>query len=242
MRKPLDDRELVVMECIHNSPDPLGSWSLVELLEGRGYRVSSASIGRTLFRLEQRGYVEGRGNRGRVITEAGVQAIGRARAIHSVDTHRRNLENLITSKVLEDFIMVLRARKAIERETARLAAENITEDGIGNLLSILEEQEIRARRGQSIAEIDIAFHRGIAAASRNTALLALYGILSTMGQQSELFEIVRSRANAPYRPAHRSILDAIRARDPDLAEETMIRHMDTLIEDVTKYWDARRDG
>ncbi|NLJ47510.1 MAG: FadR family transcriptional regulator, partial [Treponema sp.] len=100
---------------------------------------------------------------------------------------------------------------------------------------------VRARRGESIADIDIAFHRGIATASRNSALLALYGILSTMGQQSELFEYVRSRVNAPYRPAHRAILDAICSHDPDEAERNMIRHMDALIEDVTKYWDSRRD-
>ncbi len=241
MKQPLDDRELIVLECIRDSTEPLGSWSLVEHLEGRGYRVSSASIGRILYKLEQRGYVEGQGNRGRIITGAGVAVIGKTRAFNSMDSHRRDLENLINSKVLEDFIMVLQARKAIERETARLAAENITETEKRTLTAILEEQEIKAARGESIADVDIAFHRGIAAASRNSALLALYGILSTMGQQSELFEYVRSRVNAPYRPAHRSILEAICSHDPDEAERRIIRHMDALIEDVTRYWDTRRD-
>ncbi len=241
MKQPLDERELIVLECIRDSSEPLGSWSLVEHLEDRGYRVSSASIGRILYRLEQRGYVKGQGNRGRIITKAGVTAIGKTKAFNSMDSHRKDLENLINSKVLEDFIMVLQARKAIERETARLAAESITEAGKRELHAILEEQEVKARRGESIAEIDIAFHRGIAHASRNPALLALYGILSTMGQQSELFEFVRSRVNAPYRPAHRSILEAICSHDPDEAEKNMIRHMDALIEDVTKYWDAYRD-
>jgi len=241
MKQPLDDRELIVLECIRDSAEPLGSWSLVEHLEGRGYRVSSASIGRILYKLEQRGYVEGQGNRGRIITEAGIAVIGKTRAFNSMDAHRKDLENLINSKVLEDFIMVLQARKAIERETARLAAENITEPEKRALTTILEEQEIKAARGESIADVDIAFHRGIAAASRNSALLALYGILSTMGQQSELFEFVRSRVNAPYRPAHRSILDAICSHDPDEAERSIIRHMDALIGDVTRYWDTRRD-
>lgn len=241
MKQPLDERELIVLECIRDSAEPLGSWSLVEHLEERGYRVSSASIGRILYRLEQRGYVEGQGNRGRIITKTGVTAIGKTKAFNSMDSHRKDLENLINSKVLEDFIMVLQARKAIERETARLAAENITEPEKKALAAILDEQEVKAARGESIADVDIAFHRGIANASRNSALLALYGILSTMGQQSELFEFVRSRVNAPYRPAHRSILKAICDHDPDEAEKNMIRHMDALIEDVTKYWDAYRD-
>lgn len=241
MKQPLDDRELIVLECIRDAKEPLGSWSLVEHLEERGYRVSSASIGRILYKLEQRGYVEGLGNRGRIITDTGVAVIHKTRAFNSMDAHRKDLENLINSKVLEDFIMVLQARKAIERETARLAAENITEPEKKALSAILDEQEVKAARGESIADVDIAFHRGIAAASRNSALLALYGILSTMGQQSQLFEFVRSRVNAPYRPAHRSILEAICAHDQDEAERRIIRHMDALIEDVTKYWDTRRD-
>ena len=166
MKQPLDERELIVLESIRDSSEPLGSWSLVEHLEERGYRVSSASIGRILYRLEQRGLVEGQGNRGRIITKTGIAIIGKTKAFNSMDAHRRDLENLINSKVLEDFIMVLQARKAIERETVRLAAENITEAGKKSLSAVLEEQEIKAKRGESIAEIDIAFHRGIATASR----------------------------------------------------------------------------
>jgi len=241
MKQPLEEREMIVLESIRDASEPLGSWSLVEHLEEKGYKVSSASIGRILYKLEQRGFVEGQGNRGRIITKAGVSAIGKTKAFNSMDAHRKDLENLINSKVLEDFIMVLQARKAIERETARLAAENITEAGIKKLNAVLEEQEIKAKRGESIAEIDIAFHRGIAAASHNSALLALYGILSTMGQQSELFEFVRSRVTATYRQAHRSILEAICAHNPDEAEGCIIRHMDALIEDVTKYWDLYRE-
>lgn len=241
MKQPLEDRELIVLECIRDSAEPLGSWSLVEYLEEKNYKVSSASIGRILYRLEQRGFVEGQGNKGRIITKAGREAINKAKAFNSMDAHRKDLENLINSKVLEDFTMVLQARKAIERETARLAAENITEAGKKNLTSILEEQEIKAKKGESIAEVDIAFHRGIAEASHNSALLALYGILSTMGQQSELFEYVRGRVNAPYRSAHRSILEAICAHDPDEAEKRIISHIDALIEDVTKYWNSYRE-
>lgn len=237
MKPELDERDLIVLESIRETHEPIGSWALVETLEARDYRVSSASIGRILYRLEKLGYVEGQGNKGRIITDAGRKAIERSKALRSMDTHRQQLENLINSKVLEDFIMVLQARKAIERETSRLAAENITEAGLGRLGQILEEQEVRAKKGESIAEIDIAFHREIAKSSHNSALMALYEILSTMGQQSELFEFVRSQVDATYRQAHRLVLEAIRSHDPDAAEACIIRHMDALIEDVTKYWD-----
>ncbi|MBU0926233.1 MAG: FCD domain-containing protein [Spirochaetes bacterium] len=237
MEPELDERDILVLECIRDSGEPMGSWSLVDRLEAHGHKVSSASIGRMLYRLERLGYVVGQSNRGRVITDEGRRAIGASKAQNSMESHRQRLEHLVNSKVLEEFLMVLQARRAIERETARLAAENITEAQERALERILEEQEEKSKRNESIADIDIAFHREIAKASHNFALQALYEILATMRQQSELFEFVRSRVDSTYRQAHRSILKALCAHDGDEAERCIMRHMDSLIDDVTKYWD-----
>ncbi len=236
----LDERDQIVLECIRDAGEPVGSWCLVEELERKGCKTSSASIGRILYRLQSLGYVESQANRGRIITKTGVKALEKARTYTSIDRHRKDLENLIDTSVLDEFIMVLQARRAIERETARLAAENIGEARLRQLESVLQEQEARALRGESIAEVDIAFHRAIAEASRNSALIALYGILAMMGQQSELFEYIRGRVDSTYRRAHRSILEALAAHDPDEAERCMLRHMDALIKDVTEYWEHRR--
>jgi len=241
MKPALDDRDRIVLECLRDSAGPMGSWSLVERLEEKGCGVSSASIGRILYRLEKLGFVEGQGNKGRIITKAGLRAIAKAKAYDSMDKHRKDLEKLINSKVLEDFLMVLQARKAIERETVRLAAENMTEARKKSLTVILEEQEAKAARGESIAEVDIAFHREIAAASHNSALLSLYGILAMMGQQSELFEFARTKVRLTYRKAHRDILAALCAHDADEAQLCIERHLDALIEDVTKYWDQVKE-
>jgi len=241
MNKDLDERDVIVLECVRDADEPMGSWALVDSLEAHGHKVSSASIGRMLYRLERLGYVEGQSNKGRVITKEGVRAIEHHKARSSLDTHRRRLETLINSKVLEEYLMVLQARRAIERETARLAAENVTEAQLQELRRILEDQEAKARRGESIADVDVAFHREIAKASHNSALQALYEILATMGQQSELFEFLRSQVDASYRQAHRSVFTALTEHDADEAERCIIRHMDSLIEDVTKYWDRYTD-
>ncbi|MFA6504993.1 MAG: FCD domain-containing protein [Treponemataceae bacterium] len=241
MKASLDDRDLILLESIQDAGVPVGSWFLVEELEKKGCKISSASIGRILFRLESLGFVESQTNKGRILTANGLKAMEKARTISSIDRHKKDLEKLINSRILDEFIMVLQARKAIERETARLAAENITESKLAHLKAIIEEQEAKAAQGESIAEVDIAFHRGIAEASNNSALLALYGILSMMGQQSDLFEYVRSRVDSPYRSAHRSILEALTAHDGDEAERRIIKHMDSLIADVGKYWEHIRD-
>ena len=241
MKTNLDERDLLVLECIRDAGAPVGSWSLVEEMEKRDCKMSSASIGRILYRLESRGFVESQTNKGRILTTLGLKAIEKAKAFISMDSHRKKLESLIDSRVLDEFIMVLQARKAIERETVRLAAENISEARLQRLESIIVEQEAKALRGESIAEVDIAFHREIAEASTNSALAALYGILAMMGQQSELFEFMRKQVGRTYRTAHRSILDALKAHDPDKAEACIIRHMDGLIEDVKKYWEHYRE-
>ena len=237
MKRNLDERDLLVMESIRDVAEPVGSWSLVEMLEKRGHTISSASIGRILHRLESLGYVQGQANKGRILTKAGFKAIDNSKIFHSIDRHKDDLEKLVNSRVLDEFIMVIQARKAIERETVRLAAENISDVKLRQLEAIIVEQEEKASRGESIAEVDIAFHRGIAEASKNSALLALYGILAMMGQQSDLFEYVRSRVNSSYRKAHRSILDALAAHDSAEAERRIISHMDSLIEDVSEYWE-----
>lgn len=237
MKKNLDERELILLELIRDAAEPVGSWCLVEMMEGRGIQISSASIGRMLHRLESLGYVECQANKGRILTKEGRKAIEMSKTLRSIDRHRDDLASLVDSKVLDEFIMVLQARKAIERETARLAAENISETKIAQLEALIQEQERKAELGESIAEIDISFHKEIAEASRNQALQALYGILSMMGQQSDLFEYMRDQIGNPYRMAHREILRALVAHDAEAAERAMINHLDSLIEDVGRYWE-----
>ena len=241
MGEVLDEREIVVLDCIRDSVEPIGSWYLVERLEERNVSISSASIGRVLHRLETLGYVGKEKSKGRIILPSGSEALRRAKMRQAIDVHKECLDRMINSKVLEDYVMVLEARSAIERTTARLAAENITESEILKIESILQEQELRAARGESISEIDIEFHKGVAHASRNTVLVSLYAIISTMGQQTKLFEYLRSRVESPYRISHRQIFEAIRAHDPDEAERRMLRHMECLIDEVTKYWDKYED-
>lgn len=237
MKQILDSKELIVLECIASSEEPIGSWFLVELLEERSVNTSSATIGRILSRLERVGYVEKESFKGRVITPKGLEAIRNAKTIEKINYHKNELDKMINTKVLEDFIMVLQARKAIERETARLAAQYSTDEEIEEMTSILRRQEYHISSRSSIAQDDIDFHKAIAKGSRNTVLESLYTIISTMGQQSELFEYVRAQVKSPYSKSHRDILNAIKNHDENEAERCMIQHTENLIQDVTMYWD-----
>jgi DNA-binding FadR family transcriptional regulator len=237
MKYTLDEKEVLILECIKESEEAIGSWYLVEKMEEKDMNISSATIGRILTHLESLGFVEKEGSKGRTITDKGIEALDRTKTIKTINFHKEELEKLINTKVLEDFIMVLQARRAIERETVILAAQNITEAEIKKMDAILKVQEANYAKKVSIANDDINFHKAIAKASRNTVLESLYSIISSFGQQSNLFEYIRAQVKSPYNVSHRRIYEALKNHDEAEAEETMLEHMQNLEKDVTAYWD-----
>lgn len=230
------NRELAILEIIAESDEPVGSWHVVNRLEEEGISVSAATIGRMLNKLETQGYLQKHSIKGRTITPQGLEAIDHTYKTRKIEEHKRHLDELINSNVLHKFLQVLEARKAIERTTARLAAEHITDEELDKLSQIIERQQNDYNQQKSAAQDDIDFHRTIAVASRNEALYSLYMILSMMGQQSELFEQLRNRLHAPYMGSHRAIFEALKTRSPEQAEAAMAQHIDHLCEDVDTYW------
>ena len=225
-----------ILEIINESEDPVGSWYIVNAFTEKGVEVSSATVGRELNQLEVLGYVEKHGFKGRSITALGRRVIEAANTTLEIDYYKKSLDDLINSNVLENFLMVLEARMAIERQTARLAAERITDDELSELERCLENQQNHSKDHQSIANDDISFHSSIAKASKNQALFSLYMMLSTMGQQSQLFEELRHRVGDNYSNFHERILKALQAHNQVMAEQCMVDHISKLIFDVKQYW------
>jgi DNA-binding FadR family transcriptional regulator len=237
MPEILDERTRNTLEIISAASEPVGSWYIVNELEKRGIGVSSATVGRLLNQLEQRGFLTKHSIRGRTITDIGRKALNDTYLAERLERHKKNLDELISSKVLGNFLMVLEARQAIEKTTARLAAERITPEQIASLRAIIEKQEQDHKKNVSIAGDDIAFHRTIAEASGNEALASLYMILATMGQQSQLFEHLRKQVHTTLMSGHTEIYEELKDHDPAGAERAMDAHLEQLRLDVNTYWD-----
>jgi len=231
-----DDKTLCILEIVSSSEEPLGSWNLVDLLEDKGISVSPATIGRILNRLENLGFLKKQGVKGRLITPKGEEAIRLAQKLKTADRYQKQLKEIINTDLLHDYLMVLEARKAIEKATARLAAVNATKEDLDLMNSILYKQESNYKAHKSGAEVDISFHKAIAKASCNKVLEILYSIIALSGQQSKLFEHIREQVRAPYTYSHRAILRAIEDHDPEEAEHCIEDHINCLIEDVNTYW------
>ena len=145
----------------------------------------------------------------------------------------------LTQSLMYDIYSV---REALEGMSARLAAENMSNENIIELWQLLEQHELDiknhggTRYFQSEGNLD--FHYKIAAASNNQWLTELLG--------TELYQILRmSRSRSgqiPNRPLialaeHRHIVQAIENRDPELAELLMRRHISRAWKELKPHLD-----
>jgi len=130
----------------------------------------------------------------------------------------------------KELVEIYRVREALEGMACRQAAEVMTQAEIDELRGLLDEHErsVTEREGRSYfqKEGDLDFHYRIVLGSKNAKLLELLG--------SDLYHLVRMyryqfsvSSSRPKRALkeHRQIVDAIEARDPELAEMLMRRHI-----------------
>ncbi|MCM8746295.1 GntR family transcriptional regulator [Thermomicrobium sp. CFH 73360] len=127
----------------------------------------------------------------------------------------------------EELVQIYPIRAAIEGVAARAAATRITTEQ----LLALEEQLDRMREATEFGdeataiEADIAFHRIIVEASGNHLLQQFWTSLSLATTTFLTFSLHR-RAIEGLAARHEPILEALRTRNPDLAEAVMRRHIE----------------
>lgn len=133
----------------------------------------------------------------------------------------------LSSKDLADLLSV---REALEGLACRAAAENMTDEEIndlGQLLTVHSQQEaFKSGTGYYQEAEDFDFHFRIVKASNNTRLISmlcedLYHLLRVYRYKSS----TRTGRAEQALNEHRLIVDALRARDPDLAEQRMREHI-----------------
>lgn len=134
--------------------------------------------------------------------------------------------NLSVKQLLE----IYRVREALEGMASRLAAENMSDTEIASLRALLVQHEagIAEREGQAYfqKEGDLDFHYRIVTGSGNSKLQELLGadLYHLVRMYRYQFSLSSSRPILALRE-HHQILDAIEARDPELAEMLMRRHI-----------------
>ncbi|WP_298468783.1 FadR/GntR family transcriptional regulator [uncultured Erythrobacter sp.] len=127
---------------------------------------------------------------------------------------------------------VTEARLLIESEAAALAAHNISDDGIARLEKLVEQ--MRTGDEDAANEADEEFHRTIAEASNNAAMMHTVTTLWRMREElpdvKATYEAVCVHDAASRTAEHEAIFFALRDRDPASARNAMREHFHRLIE------------
>ncbi len=225
-----------VLEIIAGYSEPVGSGTVSNDLRRRIGEVSEATVGRVLRRLDEKGWTRKEGFRGRVLTEEGEKALGifRAEKRRRIDTDR--FLELTRAEEKEEMINILIARRAIEREIARLAAKNATEEDVQRLNEIIARNLDKLESSQTGAEEDVEFHKILAEIAGNKILEAALVLIRQEGQLSPILEYIRQKVGSDVVEDHKKVLEAIARGDCEEAEKAMVDHIEGIIADVNKYW------
>ncbi|MDX6522749.1 MAG: hypothetical protein QOI17_262 [Gaiellales bacterium] len=125
-----------------------------------------------------------------------------------------------------DYSLVDEVRRVLEVAAAGLAAERATPDDIAVIDDTIERFENECSDLEASVQIDIEFHRAVAAATHNELFLVLHDSIGQMLVEVRRRNLSRGR---PERrlvvKMHRRIRDGIAAHDPQAAQEAMRDHL-----------------
>ena len=124
---------------------------------------------------------------------------------------------------------VLQVRRCLEVEAARLAATARTDEDLVELRALLERRDTHQdeHHHAEFAEADTDFHIAVVRSSHNAVLTEIYRGLTQVILASVATTSVTPKVDRPIR--HRGLVDAIAARDVELAGREAGAFLDELL-------------
>lgn len=236
MLTPKERLELDLLGVMASQDVPIGSGTLTLLLKERQCETSAATIGRMLSEMDHTGITLKLGYKGRLLTKQGEKRLTELRNRDDLAKYSSRFYETVDAESKSNLLNILTARRGIEREAARLAAINATEEDIEHIRDIFRRQNEYVERGEISADQDVVFHQAVARASKNDVLAAAYDFIWQNGKFSPVMEYIRISVGGKMAVDHNRILEAIILRDAVSAEQLMVKHIDGLIDDANKYW------
>jgi GntR family transcriptional regulator, transcriptional repressor for pyruvate dehydrogenase complex len=219
--RPVDQVRIAIVQAIANGQLRPGDRLPSEHEQARGFRVSRASVREALRSLVEMGLittVRGRGG-GSVVNRVDADPV--ARNLGEAMDVLLHLDAINVAELLE-------ARRALEGTCARLAAERRSEERLGAIEEVIEEAADPALADDAWLDLDVRFHREVAASAENRVLMvplfALHAIVQPRLNRAISTLVVRADIDAQ----HGAIFAAIRDRDAAAAAAAVDAHIDHL--------------
>ena len=185
------------------------------------FGVSRAVVREAIARLQADGYVETRQGLGAFVAAgAGVSRFRIDRTEDSVDG--------------EGLREVFELRRLMESGIAELAAARRTEADLSRLRALLEQMAVALAEGRQASDLDDAFHRAIAVATRNPLVARVMEFMGAQVQDSRVPTWdAQGHAGGLAAAAHReheAMYRAIAAGEPAAARRAAARHLQAAAE------------
>lgn len=133
---------------------------------------------------------------------------------------------------------VLELRRLIEPQVARLVAERATDSHVASLQHAYEQMCLAGEDMEHFMEPDLRFHGLLFEACDNEVLEHMMDVVGAVLQV--LFTVSSKSQDQLYRAAelHGAIVDAVRARDPDRAEQAVLQLLGDTARNVEREFGA----
>lgn len=179
------------------------------------FGVSRTVVREALSRLKTMGLIESRQGSGAFVKVVPQQALDRL--------------SLEPDGSVDAVIQMVEVRRALEAESAALAAARRTPQSVKQIKQALQALGKAVKAGGDGVQEDVAFHTAIAQASRNPFLLATLAYLNRFlldaTRVTRANEATRADLEAEVHEEHSAIVFAIEAGDVGLARQAGATHM-----------------
>lgn len=205
-------------ELVKNGDVKVGARFAAERELAADFGVSRSTIREAMIALEVSGLVEIRSGSG----------------IYALDPSRK-MSSSIANEDMPGPFEVLEARMLLEAESAKLAAERISNDELLQLKQLLVSMSVAVKEGdiEEAEKIDHAFHLAIITATRNGALVPIYEWLWQVRELSEVskrFHLkLRNKGSTPKLDEHQAVCDALMQRDGEKAKAAIMAHLSKVM-------------
>jgi len=128
----------------------------------------------------------------------------------------------------ETLLEVMEVRRLLEPAATGLAARRVSDAQLEELAAALQDMRDAASDPETLLRADVAFHRIVIASTGDETLISLLDGLSSQPARARIWRgLVLGNVTEATIEEHRAIYDAMRARDPFLAQSAALMHVNT---------------
>ncbi|SMX41605.1 GntR family transcriptional regulator [Maliponia aquimaris] len=151
---------------------------------------------------------------------------------------------IVARPSFEEVAYNIEVMSALEVLSARLACERASDEQIDEIATVAErmEREYDALDMLDVFELDMGFHRAIAAAAGNPVLAEMHQALLARLWRARYLSASRKRSRDRVLNQHAQIVAALRARDAVAVAAQVQAHLDHLLVNVADFFDTEAGG